>query len=703
MQYPSDWLKEEEDDIGFVSILGSTFNSSVRFSKYPYSPISVQFLAQIENLPSERISSISADKYANEQIRLYQNQNDFNLLESHASSLGGNPAHKLVYTAKYIDDTNPSLQTPYITTDIISIKNGKVYFISYTAESQQLSQFFPTIQKMIDSFEIISVLPDNFLAYQNPIFGVGIQYPADWDIDEEEGDEEVASFTSPSESATITIEISLGQNVTLDEYLNDSMGSKRSYGSGFGFKVNESTTNVTLAGNYPAYKLVTSTDLTKTMQIGTIIGDKKYLISYDAPVSRYSSYLPIIQKMIDSFEIISVLPDNFLAYQNPIFGVGIQYPADWDIDEGPEINNRITKIVNLSSEKDGESLLENIQIELNNLPSSNETLEGYLDKINDSYKQIYKNYRPIESDINSILAGRTAYRLVYIYTEEDVSKRESVNVKTSEIGTIIDDKVYYIKYVAREGSYLDLKSVAERMVDSFKISNITNYTTSLSQSQHGIAENRSMAETSNNFLKYYDSKYSAPAYIPQNYGIGIQYPADWIKQKSTDDSQDCLAEVVTFITPSKDGKFTIYVQYNDPGEFESLEDDLEWYLSYVYPQGSEKGEKKEDFKVIRSSVDSTLAGSVAYELEYLQNVGIYNWRGLQIGTETDGDVYFITFDAKTSRYSSYLPIIQKMIDSFEIVEPKVTETKYLSPYENFDYGVAKKIAHIKCFGVGVPK
>jgi hypothetical protein len=39
----------------------------------------------------------------------------------------------------------------------------------------------------------------------------------------------------------------------------------------------------------------------KTMEVWTINGGIAYMISYNADSSYFSNYLPIIQKMIDSF------------------------------------------------------------------------------------------------------------------------------------------------------------------------------------------------------------------------------------------------------------------------------------------------------------------------------------------------------------------------------------------------------------------
>jgi hypothetical protein len=41
------------------------------------------------------------------------------------------------------------------------------------------------------------------------------------------------------------------------------------------------------------------------MEVGTIIGDKAYMIQYIADAPKYSDYLPTVQKMIDSMQIRS--------------------------------------------------------------------------------------------------------------------------------------------------------------------------------------------------------------------------------------------------------------------------------------------------------------------------------------------------------------------------------------------------------------
>src|SRR5207247_2945645 len=75
------------------------------------------------------------------------------------------------------------------------------------------------------------------------------------------------------------------------------------------FKLIESDTRNSLAGNR-AYTIVwTYTNPTygirKSVEIGTIIGTKGYFVDYTAAEGKFQNYLPVAQKMINSFEIIN--------------------------------------------------------------------------------------------------------------------------------------------------------------------------------------------------------------------------------------------------------------------------------------------------------------------------------------------------------------------------------------------------------------
>ena len=157
----------------------------------------------------------------------------------------------------------------------------------------------------------------DILTYQNGSYGIKIQYPANWTKDEGDFDPNdditnIVEFSPPFESSLegdletlgISIEEVTDQNMTLDEYANSLFTDYKETLTNF--NIIEYDTNSILSKR-PAYKLV-YTDVEddtnyKTMEIGTIIGDKVYYIEYIAEEETYTHYLPTIQMMINSFEI----------------------------------------------------------------------------------------------------------------------------------------------------------------------------------------------------------------------------------------------------------------------------------------------------------------------------------------------------------------------------------------------------------------
>jgi serine/threonine-protein kinase len=167
-----------------------------------------------------------------------------------------------------------------------------------------------------------SITTTKFSVYDNPSLGIKILYPSDWkpfqtstinrtviEFKQKVMMNEHDTLSSPFISISIgnlsstikTLDVLTKENVDL---ANKTL---------LNFRLIESNMTTTLANN-PAYKIVsTFTSLGlgdplhsphfQTMNIWTIKGDKMYTISYSQITSEFSRYIPIIQKMIDSFEI----------------------------------------------------------------------------------------------------------------------------------------------------------------------------------------------------------------------------------------------------------------------------------------------------------------------------------------------------------------------------------------------------------------
>ena len=103
--------------------------------------------------------------------------------------------------------------------------------------------------------------------------------------------------------------------VDIFDYLKKALEGKNSKGFP-GFKLieyNLTTTtagNSTLADNHLMYRIIwTYTHPTygirKSIEVGTVIGNKGYFIDYTSNISKFSNYLQVVKKVISSLDIIN--------------------------------------------------------------------------------------------------------------------------------------------------------------------------------------------------------------------------------------------------------------------------------------------------------------------------------------------------------------------------------------------------------------
>jgi hypothetical protein len=151
-----------------------------------------------------------------------------------------------------------------------------------------------------------------FLAYESPVYGIRTQYPDGWEILIQSTSNSSLSlrFYSPPENDTDTyrenviLEINtISNNTALSNFTGAALAS---YLESFSdFELIELTSTNLANNTIPAYKLVGSRtqEGLDFMQIVAMKEDNVYVILYSSEKTRYSTYLPIIEKMIDSFEV----------------------------------------------------------------------------------------------------------------------------------------------------------------------------------------------------------------------------------------------------------------------------------------------------------------------------------------------------------------------------------------------------------------
>jgi len=214
---------------------------------------------------------------------------------------------------------------------------------------------------------------NNFLQYENSTYGIKIQYPDNWQTKPANGIlGEIVFFLPQGVNQTrdqVELDISVipSRNMPLDPLAQRLFEIYKTILPSL--EIIEST-QITFHGNPALMVLVNSTNpisgIVKSINIFTIKYGNLYLISYSAKPEIYSAYLPIANKMIDSFQIIkpstgynnnltknittpgnvtgnnntmttttpsSSSTSNFLTYENSTYGIRVQYPSDWELEE----------------------------------------------------------------------------------------------------------------------------------------------------------------------------------------------------------------------------------------------------------------------------------------------------------------------------------------------------------------------------------
>jgi PsbP-like protein len=158
----------------------------------------------------------------------------------------------------------------------------------------------------------IQSLENAGLVYESPAYEIRTQYPDGWEIIIQNTSNSTFSlrFNSPLENDTDSfhenVRLVIGTVSNNTALSNFTSAILTSYLESYPDLevIGLSSTNLTSSA-IPAYKLVASRtqDGTNFMQILAIKEDKVYSIIYNSEKSRYSTYLPIIEEMINSFEV----------------------------------------------------------------------------------------------------------------------------------------------------------------------------------------------------------------------------------------------------------------------------------------------------------------------------------------------------------------------------------------------------------------
>jgi hypothetical protein len=159
---------------------------------------------------------------------------------------------------------------------------------------------------------------------------------------------------------------------------------------------------------------------------------------------------------------------SFFTYENPIYGVSIEYPSAWTYQEPQEessANTTIFSIVDIAPPiSEDPNVATNFQMGIENLQSPI-SLDQYVRTVINSYRGNL-NFSLISVDLNSTLSGRPAYQIIFTDVTEDGIERKSI-----ERGAVdeVNNRVYYVAFNTETSMYEKFLPIVHTMMNSLKL------------------------------------------------------------------------------------------------------------------------------------------------------------------------------------------------------------------------------------------
>jgi len=149
---------------------------------------------------------------------------------------------------------------------------------------------------------------NNFVTYVNNNYGYTVLYPSDWTKIEPDNGKNVFFVSDPSEKATIGISSFILSNPDDNSIYNQFSQLKDYANSISGLQNIIWIPNLLLANNPSVGVIYIKDDGTQNFLGITVIGNIKYYFTYTANEQNSQLYLPILIKMLKSFNITTNPP-----------------------------------------------------------------------------------------------------------------------------------------------------------------------------------------------------------------------------------------------------------------------------------------------------------------------------------------------------------------------------------------------------------
>lgn len=302
LEYPITWSAFE---------LNSKFRDNATYAvallRAPLDNASDKYAEKVNfNMQDLKSKNVTLDGYTSAILNSYKNTSGVKVLESSATTLAGQPAHKVVLT----DDRVDSLKLKKMQVWSV-INKSKAYVVTFAAEESKYQDYLPQFQDILNSLGITSSSDnpqeETELPFDDPTSGIKLQYPSSWakiqigQPPRSNVDLIVAFFHQDNRNASISrigvaTQQLVSQNVNLEQYTNNQLKAiERVNATG----IQDEQTKI---ANNPAHSAVFNLNGTKVMQIWTLKGDKAYIFAYQASPNDYAKGLATFQKIANSVE-----------------------------------------------------------------------------------------------------------------------------------------------------------------------------------------------------------------------------------------------------------------------------------------------------------------------------------------------------------------------------------------------------------------
>ncbi len=582
-------------------------------------------------------------------------------------TIAGSPGRSMVYSG-YSHDPSTDTKSKVVWT----IAGGKAYVLFAHARSQQYSDYLETFDQIIESFSIVDANPveraAKYTSHHDDNYEFTIEYDTRWELVTDKDSlpytHSVVALYAPYHGMVFSgpyayvSAIDPSTDTTLEEYTEYVLDEYKEIL--YSFKVLESKES-TLSGEAAREITYTWSDegtMYKTHEIWTIHGGLVYDISFESEEEILNYYEEDYERMVSTFKLtgtaaVSPYDLEFTTYENTDYGITIQYPSNW-IKSQPK-----GLAVGFTSPAEGRSdeYYERLAI------AAVESAEQL--SLDDSFKQLLSSFTTTVSSFKQLEAESATldgHHAKYVLGTGILEG--GVKVKTYFVGTMVDNRFYFLAFIGEDKKYSQYAPILKRMIDSFEID-----------------------ETSLSGFYLYEG---------EEVGIKAQYPAGWQVK------EDFEGELPSISFTATEGYRYFGINYAP----------LVWNMSvdeFARVAPGEFSKAFDEFRVV-DTTSTTMSGYPAKKIVFtalvkipeqnvpaIQPVAYGNVadnvqiKGALVFTIQKGVVYSVVYTTFATEYFNFIDTANKMVDSVSIDPSTISQEVSGSQFRDSDTGIELRI------------